>query len=65
MAEDSFFNSLRVYLNAQNLFVITDYSGLDPEINVNKAMDGIPSAGIDYTGYPRARTFTFGLNVSF
>ena len=65
VGEDSFFNSLRLYLTGQNLFVITDYSGLDPEINVNKAMDGIPSAGIDYTGYPRARTVSIGLNVSF
>lgn len=65
VAEDSFFDSLRLSLIGQNLFVITDYSGLDPELDVNKAMNGIPSAGIDYTGYPRARTVTLGLNVSF
>jgi len=59
------FNTLRLYLNGQNLFVITDYSGLDPEVDTNKALNGIPSAGIDYTAYPKPRTFTFGLNVSF
>ena len=61
----NFINSLRLYANVQNLFVITDYSGLDPEVNVNKSLDGVPSLGIDYTAYPRARTFTFGLNVAF
>ncbi|SFC12349.1 TonB-dependent receptor [Zunongwangia sp. SCSIO 43204] len=63
--EGSMFNTLRLYLNGQNLFVITDYSGLDPEVDTNKALNGIPSAGIDYTAYPKPRTFTFGLNVSF
>ncbi|RAV27903.1 SusC/RagA family TonB-linked outer membrane protein [Sinomicrobium soli] len=60
-----FFKSFRVYLNAQNLFVITNYSGLDPEVNVNKQLDGVPSLGIDYTSYPRPRTFTLGLNARF
>jgi len=57
--------SLRLYLTGQNLFVITGYDGQDPEVNTNKSLNGIPSAGIDYTSYPRARTFTFGANVSF
>ena len=57
--------NLRIYLSAQNLFVITDYSGLDPEVNTNKSLNGVPSAGIDYTSYPRARTYTLGLNVTF
>ncbi|MBC6988894.1 SusC/RagA family TonB-linked outer membrane protein [Hymenobacter sp. BT491] len=48
----------------QNLFLITKYNGFDPEINTNKAVNGVPSAGIDYTGYPTARTFTFALNFS-
>ena len=59
------FSSLRFYLTGQNLFVITDYSGQDPEVNVNKQIDGVPSLGIDYTPYPRARTWTIGLNASF
>ena len=62
---DSFIKSLRIYGSGQNLFVITDYSGLDPEVNVNKALNGIPSLGIDYTAYPRARTFSLGLNATF
>jgi hypothetical protein len=59
------FKSLRVSLTGQNLFLITDYSGLDPEINTNKERNGVPSRGIDYTAYPSARTFTLGLNASF
>lgn len=56
--------SLNVFLNGQNLFVITKYTGFDPEVNVNKGISGVPSAGIDYTAYPTARTFNFGVNFS-
>ncbi|WP_319590799.1 TonB-dependent receptor [uncultured Draconibacterium sp.] len=59
------FERARLSLTGQNLFLITDYSGFDPEVNVNKAVDGVPSFGIDYVPYPNSRTFTFGLNVSF
>lgn len=61
----SFFKTMRFSLTGQNLFVITPYSGLDPEVDVPKALNNIPSAGIDYTSYPRARTYTFGLNATF
>jgi TonB-linked SusC/RagA family outer membrane protein len=59
------FKSLRVSLTGQNLFLITGYSGIDPEINTNKERNGVPSRGIDYASYPSARTFTLGLNASF
>ncbi len=57
--------SARLYVNGSNLFVITKYSGFDPEVNTNKTLNGIPSAGIDYLSYPKARTFSVGLNVTF
>ncbi len=57
--------SARFYVNGSNLFVITKYSGFDPEVDTNKTLNGIPSAGIDYLSYPRARTFSLGLNVTF
>lgn len=60
-----FIKSIRVFGSAQNVFVITDYSGQDPEVNTDKSIDGVPSFGIDYTPYPRARTFTVGLDVQF
>lgn len=69
LGESSFLKRLRFYANAQNLFVITNYTGLDPEVSTNPAdfnlLNGLPTAGIDYTSYPRPRTFTIGLNASF
>jgi iron complex outermembrane receptor protein len=60
----------RVYVSAQNLFVLTPYSGYDPELNTNVSGEGLgfrtlstPSRGIDYTSYPRQRTFTLGVEV--
>ncbi|GAO41004.1 SusC/RagA family TonB-linked outer membrane protein [Flavihumibacter petaseus] len=47
--------ALRLYLSAQNVFVITKYKGLDPEI----------SNGVDNNLYPRPRVFTVGLNLNF
>ncbi|MBD2755135.1 SusC/RagA family TonB-linked outer membrane protein [Spirosoma validum] len=53
-----------VYVTGQNLFVLTKYTGFDPEVNVNKAINSVPSVGIDYAAYPPARTITFGVNFS-
>ncbi|WP_333694648.1 SusC/RagA family TonB-linked outer membrane protein [Flavobacterium sp.] len=47
--------SLRLFTTVQNPFIITKYSGLDPEI----------TGGIDATIYPRQRQFLFGANVKF
>ena len=59
------FKGASVYATGQNLFVITKYTGADPEINTIKTgANSVPSVGIDYIGYPSARTFTFGLNFS-
>ena len=58
------FKGASIYAIGQNLFVITNYRGFDPEVNTNKISGVVPSAGIDYTGYPSARTFTFGINLS-
>lgn len=56
---------LSVYVTGQNLFVLTDFTGFDPEVNVDKNIGGVPSAGIEYIPYPSARTFSFGINVGF
>ena len=62
-------SALRFFVTAQNLAVFTGYSGQDPEVNVNKPINndpnGVPSFGIDYTTYPRARTFVIGGSISF
>lgn len=55
----------RAYFTAQNLFCITGYSGLDPEVNTDTSGNGSSVLGVDYLSYPRARTFIFGVNVTF
>ncbi len=47
--------TVRLAANVQNVFVVSKYKGLDPEL----------TSGIDYNLYPRPRTFTLGLNVGF
>jgi iron complex outermembrane receptor protein len=61
----SWLQDLRLSFTGQNLFVITNYSGFDPEVNQDRSTNGIQSFGIDLNGYPKARTFVFGLNVTF
>lgn len=56
-------NKVRLSLTANNLFVITKYSGYDPEVNADHSASGVPSIGIDWTTYPKARTVLFGINV--
>jgi len=51
---------LRLYVNANNLFTFTDYSGYDPEIGSKDPF----SLGIDYGNYPAARTYTFGVQIN-
>ena len=53
----------RVFVTANNLFVLTPYTGLDPEVNSDASSAGISSIGVDYLPYPRARTFTVGVNL--
>ena len=53
--------TLRFYVSTNNLFVITKYKGIDPEVN-----QGGVSPGVDYNNfYPKTRTFLFGATVSF
>ena len=56
-------NSAVVGLSGQNLLLLTNYSGYDPEVNTAASGNGAPSLGVDYTNYPRARTIA--LNVKF
>lgn len=58
------FRNVTFSLTGQNLFVITDYSGFDPEVNTDKSVGGVPSFGIEYTPYPTARTILFGVNFT-
>ncbi len=61
------FNRLRLYLQAQNLFTITDYEGIDPEVSLIDATSANRNLdiGVDRGVYPNSRTFVFGVNVQF
>jgi TonB-dependent starch-binding outer membrane protein SusC len=64
------FQNLRIYVTGSNLAVFTDYPFQDPEVSVPKPVTlgstpPVAVAGIDYTTYPRARTFAFGINATF
>jgi TonB-linked SusC/RagA family outer membrane protein len=60
---------LRVYVSGANLFTVTKYSGVDPEIGTSSANDGRAGAqtayGVDEGAYPNQRTFLFGVNLHF
>lgn len=53
--------AIRLYVTANNLFVITKYSGIDPEINIGGLTPGIDNNNY----YPKTRTLSFGVNASF
>ena len=55
---------LRLYVQAENLFTLTRYTGCDPEVTGGNSGYGT-EVGIDRGVYPQNRTFTFGVNVNF
>lgn len=59
-------SSLRFYVTGTNLALWTKYSGFDPDVNSTRS-DGFAALtpGLDYSSYPKSRTFTFGVNVTF
>ena len=62
----SFVKHLQLSLTADNLFVITNYKGMDPEVSAGGAgVMGAGSSGIDFCGVPSTRSFSFGINVKF
>ena len=65
MGMNKWVSSLRLSVTGQNLFIITDYDGYDPEVNTDRAVKGVSSYGIDYLSYPKARSVIFSLNASF
>ena len=56
-------NSLRFYATAYNVFCITGYSGFDPENDTMKKTTLTPN--VDYSAYPKSRSFVFGQNLNF
>lgn len=56
-------SKLRFYTTANNVFIITNYSGLDPEVSTRRKTPLTP--GVDYSPFPRSRSIVFGLNLNF
>ncbi|HSQ47972.1 MAG TPA: TonB-dependent receptor [Lutibacter sp.] len=56
-------SKLRFYVTANNVFIITNYSGLDPEVSTRRRTPLTP--GVDYSPFPRSRQVVFGLNLNF
>ncbi len=63
--KNKYIKTLNASISGQNLLLFTNYTGLDPEVNVDKNINGVTSRGFDYAGYPKARTISISLNVGF
>jgi TonB-linked SusC/RagA family outer membrane protein len=66
-------SDVRIYVSAQNLFIITKYTGLTPILGYtsgsnsydSKTNDGNRQRGVDVAAYPQARSYTFGATLNF
>ncbi|MFA9389880.1 MAG: SusC/RagA family TonB-linked outer membrane protein [Prolixibacteraceae bacterium] len=59
-------SNLRIYASGYNLWLWTKYTGYDPEVSTSRS-SGYPALtpGVDYSSFPRSRSFTVGVNVTF
>jgi len=58
-----YLQNVRLYVSAYNVFVLTNYSGFDPEVSSRRNTGLTP--GVDYSAYPKSRQLLFGINLSF
>ena len=54
----------RIFFSATNLFVATKYSGADPEVDTRSGLNPL-AVGVDFSAFPKSRSFNFGLNLAF
>ena len=57
-------NGFRIYVSAQNILTITNYSGFDPEVG-NRTPNTSLTNGIDYAVYPQPKAYQVGINLNF
>ena len=57
--------NVRIYIQGQNLFTITDYTGPDPDLNLISGNGTDQYIGVDRTGFPTPREFIVGLTIGF
>jgi len=55
--------NLRFYVSAYNVFILTNYSGFDPEVSSRRNTGLTP--GLDYSAYPKSKQLLYGLNLTF
>jgi TonB-dependent starch-binding outer membrane protein SusC len=60
----NYIKNLNVYVSGTNLFVITGFSGFDPEVNIDKQNNGYPSSSIEYIPYPTPKSVVIGVNFA-
>lgn len=59
-------SSLRIYATGNNLYLWTKYTGYDPEVSTTRSSAfAALTPGVDYSAFPRSRSYTFGLNATF
>ncbi len=59
-----YIKNLTAFVSGSNLFVITKFTGFDPEVNIDKSNNSYPSRSIEYVPYPTPTNITFGFNFS-
>ena len=64
LIKNLYLESARIFFTAYNVACITNYSGYDPEVDTSSKSNPM-CPGVDYAAYPKSRSFTLGLNVSF
>jgi TonB-dependent starch-binding outer membrane protein SusC len=58
----NYIKNLNVFASGSNLFVLTSFSGFDPEVNIDKQVGGYPSSSIEYIPYPTPAAVMFGIS---
>lgn len=67
LSQKALIEKVRFYATANNLWVLTNYSGYDPEVSspVRGSSSSQLTPGVDYSSYPKSLSWTFGVNVTF
>jgi hypothetical protein len=64
--KQNLFKSGAIYVTGTDLFIITNYSGIDPNVSgLNATSGGFGGTGIDFGSIPQTRAFSAGINVQF
>lgn len=62
--EKAHIQQARIFFSASNIFCITKYSGADPEVDTRSGINPL-AVGVDFSAFPKSRSFNFGINLSF